>query len=287
MDGCGSPYLTYHHFDPPWAQQCHHNPKDILALCLQHHKEADAGAFTINQLRQLKGRSSKRPIQGRFHWRRERLFIIAGSNFFLGSPSILEYGERKLIWFGKNPDGYGTVNMDLFSPSGQLVFSMRNNDWVVLPAVDDVASPPSARRLAVRSKLHAVALDLEFRECSLSQVCARARRILEAAYSRADKRMPSIEGFTFPTREDPVENGVARVREYIVSKLNSDSISMCELNLEIRFPVPLKLSPTKLESRPGESLISLSGCLMGHVSVLKLNAQKGHERAYQSSQLDR
>ena len=68
--------------------------------------------------------------------------------------------------------------MDLYAPDGQLVFSMRNNDWVVLPAVEDVDSPPSARRLTIRSKPHAVSLDLEFREYSLDQVCVRVRQIL-------------------------------------------------------------------------------------------------------------
>ncbi len=277
VEGCGSPYLTYHHFDPPWARRPHHEPKGMLALCLQHHKEADAGAFTDSQLRQLKKRKSKSLIRGHFSWRRKRLFIIAGSNFFLGSPSILTWGTRKLIWFGKDHRGHGTVNLDLFSPSGQLVLSMRDNDWVVLPSVEDIDSPPSARRLVVRSKAHAVSLDLEFRNRSLDQTCDRVRKVFVSIYSRVKNETPSIEGllsiegFKPPTDEDRIEEGVRRVREYIImNKLNTKSICTCELKLKIQFPVPLELTATKIESRPGESMVTFSGCLMGSATVLKI-----------------
>ena len=54
IDGCGSPYLTWHHFDPPWHVEQHHKFEGMVALCLQHHKEGDAGAFTPEQLRTLK-----------------------------------------------------------------------------------------------------------------------------------------------------------------------------------------------------------------------------------------
>ncbi len=54
VDGCGSPYLTWHHFDPPWRERQHHDAAGMIALCLQHHKEADSGAFSHEQLRVLK-----------------------------------------------------------------------------------------------------------------------------------------------------------------------------------------------------------------------------------------
>ena len=43
---CGNPYLYYHHFDPPWATEEHHNPAGMIALCGEHHPKADAGTFT-------------------------------------------------------------------------------------------------------------------------------------------------------------------------------------------------------------------------------------------------
>jgi hypothetical protein len=57
---CGNPYLTWHHFDPPWEIAKHkpkperHKVEGIIALCHSHHDEADAGAFTKEQLHALK-----------------------------------------------------------------------------------------------------------------------------------------------------------------------------------------------------------------------------------------
>ena len=54
MPDCGSPYLTWHHFNPPWSERHHHDPDGMIALCLQHHEQADAGTFTVEQLRDLR-----------------------------------------------------------------------------------------------------------------------------------------------------------------------------------------------------------------------------------------
>ena len=72
VDGCCSPYLTYHHFDPPWAEQRQHKVGGMIALCLQHHKEADGGAFTTEQLRRLKmSKSGKNRIDEVLCWQRQ------------------------------------------------------------------------------------------------------------------------------------------------------------------------------------------------------------------------
>jgi hypothetical protein len=82
VESCGSPYLTWHHFDPPWREREHHDPAGMVAMCLQHHKEADVNAFSDEQLRKMKTdpylRRSGSPPEGTFHWRREQLVVRAG-----------------------------------------------------------------------------------------------------------------------------------------------------------------------------------------------------------------
>src|SRR2546430_16075052 len=51
---CGEPYLTYHHFDPSWAERHHDEPEGMIALCVKHAGMADAKAFTKKQLRAFK-----------------------------------------------------------------------------------------------------------------------------------------------------------------------------------------------------------------------------------------
>jgi hypothetical protein len=85
VDGCGNPYLTWHHFDPPWRVEHHHRVEGMIALCLDHAARADAGAFTNDQLRTLKreGRDRATAIRGRFDWMRRDLLAVVGGKFLL------------------------------------------------------------------------------------------------------------------------------------------------------------------------------------------------------------
>src|SRR3984885_9748514 len=69
---CGRPYLTWHHFDPPWRVKKHHQPEGMIALCREHADQADNGAFTDHQLRELKitGKGRAHEVRGRFNWMR-------------------------------------------------------------------------------------------------------------------------------------------------------------------------------------------------------------------------
>jgi hypothetical protein len=40
----------------------------MVALCLQHHEQADAGTFTNEQLRQFKATGCGGSPEGRFNW---------------------------------------------------------------------------------------------------------------------------------------------------------------------------------------------------------------------------
>ena len=73
VDNCGVPYLTWHHFDPPYHINAHNNPEGMIALCREHHIQADNSAFTKEQLHQLKqnGKENWKKISGKFNWMRK------------------------------------------------------------------------------------------------------------------------------------------------------------------------------------------------------------------------
>ena len=65
VSGCGNPYLEYHHFDPPWEKEHHHDLARMIALCAEHH--AKAAAWTIDDCRAMKAIPVDRPdVRGRF-----------------------------------------------------------------------------------------------------------------------------------------------------------------------------------------------------------------------------
>jgi hypothetical protein len=150
--GCGSPYLTWHHFDPPWRVEHHHRPEGMIALCREHADKADHGAFTDEQLRELKRTGSARAaeVRGRFDWMRRELLTVVGGNFYYEVPLIFEIGNRWCIWFNRDENHYLLLNFVMPSLSGQPRARIEDNFWLVTTEVDEVICPPSGRLVDVR-----------------------------------------------------------------------------------------------------------------------------------------
>lgn len=166
VDGCGSPYLSWHHFDPPWDFLKHHNPEGMIALCLHHHKEADAGAFTLKQFRKLKQNpflsEGKSYPQGRFNWKREQLLVAAGDIYALDCFYILTIKDHPIIWLTKDDNGYDLLNLSIYDDNGNLIFSMRDNDWEIYGNLMDLECPPSGTSLKFKDNQNKIWFNLIF-----------------------------------------------------------------------------------------------------------------------------
>lgn len=149
---CGSPYLTWHHFDPPWRDEHHHRPEGMVALCQEHHRKADAGAFTAEQLRRLKDEGAVRAemVQGRFDWMRRDYLSIIGGNAYLRTPVPLELEGKPAIWFNRNDREEMLLNFDFSVEGEQPRVSIRDNFWMVSPQnINDLTCPPSGKEIRV------------------------------------------------------------------------------------------------------------------------------------------
>jgi hypothetical protein len=151
IPGCGSPYLECHHFDPPWRIKQHHDVKGMIALCREHHIQADQGAFTIDQLHAYKKNAKENwaAVKGKFNWMRNRLLAVVGGNFFYETPIILQHRGKPIIWIDRNESGYLLLNFFMLSTTGEPRTHMRNNEWFSVGGEEDIECPPSARRLKV------------------------------------------------------------------------------------------------------------------------------------------
>jgi hypothetical protein len=233
VDGCNSPYLSYHHFDPPWKVKHHHNPVGMIALCLQHHGEADVGTYTPAQLRGMKSAGRSRTPAGRFGWRRQRMFFQGGGILAYDCPVILQARDRPVVWLTRSPAGHELLNVDLFSPRGELVFCMRDNDWLVIPPVDDIEAPPSARALKIRSKKHDLSLDLEFGDMD--------REVLEKM--QAAGRVPPVS-----------------------ADADAEPFLLCTMYARLKWPIEAVLAPGQTTlRRPGEP----GGFVMRDVAIMR------------------
>lgn len=115
VQGCGNPYLTWHHYDPPWNVMHHHNPAGMIALCRMHADKADAGAYTKEQLANLKKSPNNRGEMpsGKFEWMRRKLLAVTGGNFFFDTPVPLEHKKAKMVWFNRDSEGNLLLNVRL------------------------------------------------------------------------------------------------------------------------------------------------------------------------------
>jgi hypothetical protein len=151
---CGNPYLSWHHFDPPWHVKQHHNPAGMIALCEDHHNKADAGAFTKDQLRAFKtdakSRSDRTEVAGRFDWLRNSLLLVVGGNMWYETYVALAIGNQPIIWLERDTKGYLTLNVKMLSMTDEPRLLLENNDWLLTGSPRDFECPPSGKLIHAR-----------------------------------------------------------------------------------------------------------------------------------------
>lgn len=83
---CGNPIVQYHHI-VPYAVEPHFRPEDMMALCPNHHDEANSGAMTARRQRRYKAEpyNHKRGFaQGLLTITGQALTAFLGGNTFSG-----------------------------------------------------------------------------------------------------------------------------------------------------------------------------------------------------------
>jgi hypothetical protein len=152
IDGCDKPYLEWHHFDPPWNVQEHHNVSGMIALCGEHHKKADAGTYTKEQLIRFKYESKKtsKNISGKFDWMRNKILAVVGGNFYYETPIIFQFKNKPIIWFNRDEDGYLLLNINMLTISNEPRLIIEDNFWICEGTPLDLEAPPSGRIIDVK-----------------------------------------------------------------------------------------------------------------------------------------
>ncbi len=123
----------------------------MIALCREHHIQADHGAFTVEQLQAFKrnAKTNWAQVNGRFNWMRNRMLAVVGGNFFYETLVIFQFKEKPVVWLERNPEGYLLLNVFMLTTSGQPRAYIRNNDWFNTGGEEDIECPPSGKRLRI------------------------------------------------------------------------------------------------------------------------------------------
>jgi hypothetical protein len=122
----------------------------MIALCVGHHKKADGGAYTVDQLRALKlNRAHADEVRGEFDWLRNEVLAFVGGNFFHETPRILTIDGKDIVWFRRDEDGYLRLNVRMISllPRDRAV--IEDNVWTNIGSPIDLKSPPHGKELTI------------------------------------------------------------------------------------------------------------------------------------------
>ncbi|WP_349926804.1 HNH endonuclease [Acinetobacter sp. A1-4-2] len=151
VPNCGNPYLEWHHFDPPWSIENHHRPDGMIALCTQHHKNADNNAYTNDQLIEFKkNKVNSEKVKGNFEWRRNKLLTVVGGNFYYETPRALVIDNHDVVSLTRDENGYLLLNVEMLSVSKEERLIMRGNCWENIGNPIDFKCPPSGKEIEIK-----------------------------------------------------------------------------------------------------------------------------------------
>ena len=138
----------------------------MVALCRDHHPEADAGAFTVDQLRELKaaGRDRTLALGAKFNWMRNKLLAVVGGNFYYETPTPIAYAGLPVVWFNRDESGRLLVNLRMLTTSNQPRMLMIDNFWLSAGSDESAIVCPPSGRLVSASYPNGDKLRTEFRE---------------------------------------------------------------------------------------------------------------------------
>lgn len=151
VKGCGNPYLEYHHFDPPVHVRPHNEPGGMIALCAQHHKKADGGAYTTEQLHGFKGdKANAAFVKGNLDWLRRDLLAVVGGVFCYETPRILVVDDVDVVSLIRDADGYLRLSVNMLSVLPEERVVIKDNSWENVGEPKDLRCPPQGKELEIK-----------------------------------------------------------------------------------------------------------------------------------------
>lgn len=171
VQGCGEPYLTWHHFDPPWHVKQHHNPEGMIALCQTHHNLAEGGRWTKKQLKEMKRNPFVKgdSISNRFDYLRKKVVCSFG-NIAYDVKNVLTINGERVIGFERDESGYDRLNILIRGEDESVILEMKNNFWTVFADnLYDLRCSAQGRELEIKSKDKQTCLKIRFVDLSLEE----------------------------------------------------------------------------------------------------------------------
>ena len=190
---CRDPFLSWHHFDPPWSESPHHNPEGMIALCVKHHQMADIGVWSKADLKEMKQRGlSADSITARFEWARPGHLVRIGGFYTDAETTQASFSimlPPDLIRIETNRDDLQELSFRLHDASGKTLAGMRNNSFEAFPPrLFDIIVNPGGTKLKIKHTKSELVLDLWTSRVTLAEF----DRLVTSDYMASKERLKRL-----------------------------------------------------------------------------------------------
>jgi hypothetical protein len=209
---CRSPFLTWHHFDPPYRVRPHNDPKRMIALCGEHAAEADNDNWPPEKLHALKKTPrSVEDVRGSFpSWEHENILVRLGGNYTGGSEVLIAIEGQPLVRLRRNAASLLALSFNVWDADSKPLLRMVDNALELYPkTVHDFVATARKRAVTLWFGERDIGLDLSFERISTEEL----EQLLAADFERCRKEIDAL-------RQKAVEGMDERQREHLQEVLS-------------------------------------------------------------------
>ena len=175
---CRSPFLTWHHFDPPEHIEKHWRPEGMIALCLNCHPNADGkgyggDAYSPEELRAMKRRGyAAEDVRASFpSWQKKSILVRVGGCYATPSKAVISVNDIPQIALSRNAAGLLSLSFQLRNRDDAILVEMEDNWFTAYPGnIHDMTVTPKTREIKVWLDKEDVGLELSFNRISMEEL---------------------------------------------------------------------------------------------------------------------
>lgn len=193
----------------------------MIALCREHHDEADQGHYSKEELRRLKqSRKSSADVVGAFpSWQKEVLLIRIAGLYAAASQIAMSVGGEQFLQVSKNEVDMLSLSFIIRSQDGETIAKMLENDLEVYPDnIHDLECTAKKSGVKMWLKHRDLGLELSYKRIDCEELndhittdSKRSRDEMIAALKKEGERLPKAEQerlIAAWTKEDPTGDNI-------------------------------------------------------------------------------
>jgi len=251
---CRSPFLEYHHFNPTWDEGKQHVQEGMIALCPIHHRKADKGTWTNDELVSFKRSTNRVPVRGKIDWNMNNAVIIVGNNFYFWNLFSIEAYGRELFSLKLDSNNNFVINAQFLDENLNPLMKIENNDILLdkLPR-GDLSCSASGHKIRIESKKNKIFKRKPFFEINFNRIG------INEFNNKLSKMDDESKNWILSGNQTKIKDGkimTVSLTSFIFSRKNT--ISIKDNYIEVNINNPLYKVPFRISNNSNQGGININ-----------------------------